>query len=369
MRILYVTDEYPGLTRNFGGIAMVFQNEVTFLRKSGYNVEVLLFTKNKLERNLPCYVKQINRPIKGSFKGLRARLQLFYHIYRNYNRKDKVVVHDFGGLIPFWIRSEKIVQLHNCSTLMAIKQKRKISKINWFLEWLNIISANKIRAVSNSVLNDTRKHFPFSKLIPSIVIHNGIQTIKSVKSNKFNSVDNNDIIFIGKLSKVKGVHFLQHIINDVHLVNPETRFIIIGHDELKYGISQRKELRKKLRSPEKVSFINRIDNSEVYSYLENSKLLILPSMTEALPMVVIEAFAASRPVVAFNIGGLNEMIDNGINGYLIDSFNIDQFVEAIIMILSNDALASKFEIAAYNKYLSDFTLEQTTARLIELYNS
>ena len=314
MKIIYVTNEYPGITPNYGGIAVVVKNEVEGFIRKGYIVEVILLLQNKLtDVNLPSFLKPFYWPQNGRMKGIKVRYQLMKYLNSHYSKKDIIVCTDYAGLIPFRIKSKKIVQLHESLSLKSIKQKKKTSFITFVLEYLTVITSDRIRAVSKSVLLDTFRYFPFSKYRLAEVIFNGIDIYKENDILKSNVRPETNIIFIGKLSRLKGVDFLSEIINKVHSKLPEANFTLIGHDEMIAGISQKDEMLNEISAKDKIAIFERVENNKINELIRNSQLLILPSRTEALPMVVIEAFANARPVVAFNVGGLSEMVDDGMN--------------------------------------------------------
>jgi glycosyltransferase involved in cell wall biosynthesis len=370
MKIIYLTTEYPGLTENYGGIAVVFEKEVNLLRLKGYYVDVILITSYSINNKpIPSYIKTFSFTGKGAIKGLRDRFRLISYINKNYSDKDLIVTSDFLGLVPYYIKPVKIVQLHGSLTILSIKQSKHVQWMTYLLEYFNILTANRIRSVSDSILIDSRKVFPFISKNKCAVIHNGID-IDNLGSHAINSDFDGplNIIYIGKLSKLKGVLFLGDIINGVNGILPEVCFTIIGHDEVQDGISQKEVLKKQIKQIQNVKFIDRLPNDEIHDYIGQSKLLILPSITESLSMVVIEAFAAGRPAVSFKVGGTNEVIDDGINGYLIEPYEIQDFVDKILNILRLDEKSyCEMCLAAFNKCINNFNIEITVEQLINFY--
>lgn len=366
MKIVYVCNEFPNLTKNFGGIAIVFEKEIAFLKSNGFDVELILVTgDSRFDFNEFSNIKIVTFPTKGIMKGLRGRFNLVSFINRHYNKDDIVVTADYLGLLPLKIRSKKVVQLHGSLTVNARKQNKKVGIVTYVLEYLNLFTATKIRSVSISILNDTKVAFPLCLKTKLKVIYNGIK----VESNNFHKYSNSlHVIYIGKLSKLKGADFLGNIINGVHRQMKDVNFTIIGHDEKKNGSSEREKINSNLIYKDKVRFIERLTNAEILEHISESKLLILPSITESLGMVVIEAFSNRIPAVAFKVGGLEEVIDNGLNGFLIEPFDIDEFVDKINQILNMEQEKyNTFCELAYAKYLHYFNLENTMKDLINFY--
>jgi glycosyltransferase involved in cell wall biosynthesis len=368
MKIVYVVSEYPGFTSNYGGIAVVVKNEVEYFLSKQYSVEVLLVANKKAtESEAPYYLKYFQWPKRGLMKGLRLRWNLVCELNRNLEKTDIVVTHDYSGLIPWFIKPVKVVQLHESLTLKALKQKNKVSILTYILEYLTLMTSDKIRAVSKSVLIDTLKEFPFLTKKRSAVVYNGVKREKQGGNPQYATEPK--VIFIGKLSLLKGADFLSEIINNVHLVIPDAKFTIIGHDEFIDGVSRRLTVLSKIIRKVQVDFVERVDNSEVARYMLKSKLLILPSRTEALPMVVLEAFSNSLPVVSFNVGGLNEMIADCREGFLIPRFDVQLFSERVIEILGSDNLRSEMARYARIRFEENFELDKICSELERFYIS
>lgn len=366
--IVYVVNEYPDLTPNYGGIAVVVKNEVEYFLTRGYSVHVVLVLKEKrMGRVFPDYVVPFYWPKKGMFRGLRFRFSLIRSLNRKYNESDIVITSDYAGLIPWYLRPQKIVQLHESLSLKASKQGKNIGILTYLLEYLTILTSNKIRAVSNSVLVDSSLRFPYVNRINSVVIYNGTLDPRQLYAEV--GVNEPRVIFIGKLSKLKGVDFLNEIINSVQKRVPNSKFTIIGHDEIENGISQRDQLRKNLFYQDSILFIDRVDNAEIARYLFENKLLILPSRTEALPMVVLEAFSCSKPVVAFNVGGLGEMLSDGKEGFLISKFDVKMFSNKIVQILLDCELQDTLSKNARLRYERSFEAKKVFSDLEAFYLS
>jgi glycosyltransferase involved in cell wall biosynthesis len=364
MKICYITSEYPKQTENYGGIAIVFEKEVQELRKLGFDVEVIIVSNKKtLDRVNLFYINFFDFPQTGNWKGIRGRINLLRYINSKFSKNDLVVTSDFMGLVPWFICANKVTQLHGSLTINALGQNRRINLVTYFLEYLTIITSNKIRAVSTSIYQKTTKWFPFTKYRKYEVIFNGIEGQKHLDSLSYLY----DVIFIGKLSNLKGVQFLSEIINSVNKELPNINFLIIGHDEIKNGISEKEKLMNEIDYIGNVTFIERVNNEEISKLITSSKILMITSLTEALPTVVIEAFANKRPIIAFNVGGLSEMVDNEIEGFLIPPFDIENYVEKLIFFLNSKSKQIQMNNTAYQKYLSQFKLENQICKLIDFY--
>jgi len=109
----------------------------------------------------------------------------------------------------------------------------------------------------------------------------------------------------------------------------------------------------------------RHDLNEIF---ESMDLLVLPSLTEGFPNVILEAFACAKPVVATAVGGIPEIIEEGANGYLVPKERPDLLAEAIKKCLSDPEKKRSMGEAGYQKVKSEFTFESQTKKLESIYN-
>ena len=136
---------------------------------------------------------------------------------------------------------------------------------------------------------------------------------------------------------------------------PDCGFIWIGNIE---SIETLGEL------PPNCHFLGNITGAG--AYCELADVFMLASDYEGLPMVIIEALSHGCPVVASDVGGVSEIVDNGENGYVVRNHS-EEFASKIRHILSNAARYRRFCRAAHERYTSSLTVEHMTERYSELY--
>jgi len=115
----------------------------------------------------------------------------------------------------------------------------------------------------------------------------------------------------------------------------------------------------------KVYFLGKRDNTE--DLLGVSDLLLLPSQTETFGLVALEAMACEVPVIVSNVGGLPEVITDGIEGYLVDSADLEQMAERAISILSDDTVRKAMGIRARLSARSRFCSTKIIPQYEEFY--
>ena len=101
--------------------------------------------------------------------------------------------------------------------------------------------------------------------------------------------------------------------------------------------------------------------------LKSSKILVVPSRIESLPQVIKEAFYLKIPVIATNVGGIPEIIENQKTGILIPPENPEKMIDAINNLLNNDLLIDNITKNAFEFINENFTWEVLLPKYIELY--
>ncbi|MCC6796436.1 MAG: glycosyltransferase family 4 protein [Candidatus Hydrogenedentes bacterium] len=107
---------------------------------------------------------------------------------------------------------------------------------------------------------------------------------------------------------------------------------------------------------------------EVRGYYEIADAVVLPSRMEALPMVLIEAAAYGKPVVATNAGGISEIVLDGVTGMLVPVRNADALREALIR-MRNEELRARMGAAAHARWKELFTRAQMAKELESVYQT
>jgi glycosyltransferase involved in cell wall biosynthesis len=162
-------------------------------------------------------------------------------------------------------------------------------------------------------------------------IYTGIKLLKYSKLN-----EGNNLLYVGRLSKEKGVEYLLKAMIDIMKKIPTVHLNITGSGPEKENLE---ELIKKLKLEKYVSLIGQVPNKDIEIYYKISNILIVPSIcAECLPIVCLEAMSAGRPIIGSNVGGIPELIDNGKNGYLIKPRNPKKIAKKVLKLLSNRKL-------------------------------
>lgn len=118
---------------------------------------------------------------------------------------------------------------------------------------------------------------------------------------------------------------------------------------------------------ENVEFLGRVDVEDVPALLQVADIVVIPSRNEGLPNVGMEAFASGRPVIGFSVGGMPELIDHDVNGWLLEDFGEVALSEAISDALQDPLKCIRLGVGARQKAEAKFDSAQYGSRIVELY--
>jgi glycosyltransferase involved in cell wall biosynthesis len=117
--------------------------------------------------------------------------------------------------------------------------------------------------------------------------------------------------------------------------------------------------------PDTIAFLG--SRSDVDDLLEASDFFVLPSVTEGMPLSVLEAMAHALPIVASRVGGLPELIDDEQHGLLVPADDAHALAVAIRRVVCDASLRRRLGKAGRERASSEFSLEMMTARYHTLY--
>jgi glycosyltransferase involved in cell wall biosynthesis len=151
--------------------------------------------------------------------------------------------------------------------------------------------------------------------------------------------DGKTILSIGRLDSWKGFHCLIEITKDLLQEIPNLKLLIIGEGD------ERKNLEfkiKKLGLGDKVKLVGRVSHEEIPLFFKKSDIFILNSAQEGFAHVILESMQLGVPVITTNEGGNPELIEDGVNGILVEYNNKEQLKKAIIKLINDKNLKQKF---------------------------
>lgn len=229
--------------------------------------------------------------------------------------------------LPLWLFRNKIVSIIHDGKPHSGEENKKneiIRRITTkYIRKFILLNNNEVNVFSNAYHVSKKKIF---------VSHLGYYDILNLYGNP-NTSKQHMVLFFGRISKYKGIEYLLEAMKIVHKKYPQVKVVIAGKGEFAFDITQYQEL-------DYVELRNRFIGLEELSDLIRSALVTVCPYTDATQSgVVYSSFALNTPVIATNVGGLPEMIDDGKTGFLVpprDSFSL---ANAIVRLLDNPASA------------------------------
>jgi teichuronic acid biosynthesis glycosyltransferase TuaC len=143
------------------------------------------------------------------------------------------------------------------------------------------------------------------------------------------------ILFVGRIIQDKGIYELAQSFCAIAKLYPDLDLIMIGEEIEK---EQLISYFNKAGIQNRIHFWGIVTHQEIAYFMKISELLVLPSWHEGLPNVVMEAMASELPVIASNVGGVHEVLTNGITGISIPAKNANQLTIAITTMLTDEKL-------------------------------
>lgn len=167
---------------------------------------------------------------------------------------------------------------------------------------------------------------------------------------------------IGRLSPEKGQGIFLHAFKRLIGKIPDVKGIIIGDGPEKEKLIQ---FCSNNGLKDKIIFTGYQNN--IANFYQIMDLMVLPSFSEALPNVVLEAMAFKIPVIATSVGGVPEIITDGQNGLLVPSGNPDILAEKMIQLLNDYERLKEFSENAYRSLYPKFSPESRALQILSLY--
>lgn len=170
------------------------------------------------------------------------------------------------------------------------------------------------------------------------------------------------VVTAGRLSPEKGHRYLIEAISSLGNRIPHTYFLFCGDGPLAKELKRQAD---QLGVTSRCFFLGfRHDLSEIFGQMD---FMVLPSLSEGLPNVVLEAFAQSKAVVATAVGGVPEIVEDGVNGFLVPAGRPDALANAIEKLLYSAEMRSRLGEAGQRKVKREFSIVQQRQSLERVY--
>jgi glycosyltransferase involved in cell wall biosynthesis len=337
------------------------------------------------------YLLSVSRALKGRFN-----FQVGYikqeGLLAEELRKEDIPVHSLDNLFKIYrlLKKNKIHLLHThlyranilgriagmmAKTRIIIssqrsiddwKKPRHILADKWTAGFTDCIIANAL-ATKNLLVE--REKIPPNKIK---VVYNGVDTAEYMPKQtsvvlkaqlKIDSITP-VIGYIGRLHREKGADYLPEIALRLKRYIAPFKLLIIGEGPLETEL--KKEIERQGLTKE-VSLIGVKQNILDFIYLMD--LVILPSREESLPQIVLEAMKMAKPVVVSDVGGVREIVTNGVNGIVVHSGDLEVFSQSVYHLLRDQKQALAMGQAGRENVIHNFSLGKMISETENIYNN
>jgi glycosyltransferase involved in cell wall biosynthesis len=285
-------------------------------------------------------------------------------------RERPVIVHTYLRTAGYWGR----VAAYLSGVPIRIASERNVEIKRGRLA--NLLDRILVSVTDRVVVNATaiRDHLITVEGIDSArieVIHNGVpasqallepdlRTVRrELEIEKFEHV----VAFIGRLVPQKNPGLFLEMAQAVLRSGLKCGFLLVGDGPLRTTL---REQARNLGIEESVRFIG--VRNDMHSILGVIDLLVLTSDWEGLPNVVLEALAAGVPAVGTNVGGVGELLTDGVTGYVVPPRDLSTLVNRVIRILGNRDLRSECGRRGREYVQTHFLISEMVDRTVALYN-
>jgi glycosyltransferase involved in cell wall biosynthesis len=366
-RILY------GITKsNFGGAQRYVYEVALNSRNRGYQVAVLLggegILKDKLEaEGIEVFtLKKLGRDISilSDIRSFFSILKILY-TWKPYvfhiNSSKMGIMGALAGRIMFVPRV--IFTAHG----WAFNENRPdyVKSILKLIYWKIIFLCHNTICVSEGTKNAVA-NWPLVK-DKLIVVRNGIKEFEMTDRETARhdlGVHEEDMLLVGTMAElhhIKGLDVLLHAWREF-LGNHKAHLVLVGEGEEREALET---LTENLKIKDSITFKGFVDNSR--KLLSAFDIFVLPSRSEALSYVILEAGVANLPVIATAVGGIPEIIEDGQNGILVPPEDPEMLSLSLTLLAENTELRKKFGENLKQKISQEFSMDKMISDTLKLY--
>ncbi len=365
MRILHVTKKYPNA---LGGDAIVVQNLEKQQTKNGNEVFILTTNCDDIidKKNLTKFgLKDTSANLdRITLRRVFSLIGLYFKSFKILREIKPDVVHshsvDMGYILHFACKKYNIPLINHFHAGFFLNKKDNLLRFLIMKRLLKLSKFNGIITINDNDFNKNKGKFDKLFFIPNAINLNEFNSKKDVIR------DDKSVLFIGRVEKYKGLHYLINSIKLVRATIPSIKLIIIGDGSY---LKKCKKLSEKLKLQDNVIFRGKLDHALLNLEYKKSSIFVLPSYTssETFGIVLLESLACKTPVITTDIVGIASDIKKNNCGIVIKTKDSQALSDAIIKILNNPKLARKMGENGRKLVEKKYTWEKISKNVEKLY--
>lgn len=191
------------------------------------------------------------------------------------------------------------------------------------------------------------------------VVHNGVK----VTAKPCSPCSRHDVLFLGRLDANKSPDVLLRASRDVLSCFPDTKIVFGGDGE----VEKNKQLAAELDIADRCEFLGWVTGDEREALFERAAVYCLPSKNEGMPMSVLEAMARGIPTIATSVGGIPQVIRDGVNGYLMPVDDESKLSGLLCTLMGSEDLRLSIGRAGRSTISGRFNVKRNVDAIVQLY--
>lgn len=349
--------------------------DVTAISGGGEHLEEV--RRREKVRVFPIQMQRKISPLKDLFSLIK--------LYRYFKQEKPDIIHSItpkAGLLS--MLAGKLagvpVRMHTFTGLVFPYKRGIVQKILIVMDKVLCACATNIYPEGQGVRNDLLKFKITNK--PLYIIGNG--NVNGIDSDYYDpsvisendrerlrnslSIEMNDFVyvFVGRIVNDKGINELVEAFSEISRVNPSVKLLLVGTFEKKLDPIKEKTKDLIARNP---CILTVGYQKDIRPYLSIADVFVFPSHREGFPNVLLQAGALELPSIATNISGCNEIIKDGVNGYLIASKSIDELKTKMTQIFHDNQTREQMAARSRNIIISNYERNFLWREILNEYNS
>lgn len=291
---------------------------------------------------------------------------ILYYLIRFRGQYDVVIDSENGipFFTPLYAQGKKFLLIHHVH--QDVFRKSLIPPFSWIATFLELklmpFVYKKIQTIT--VSPSSKKEILEKQLtdVEPIIIYNGVDL------NKYKPAEKSKVplvLYLGRLKYYKSLHVFIKAARNILEKMPSVQFVIAGDGEEKEKLV---DMTKKLSIYDKVKFVGKVSEEEKIRLYQQAWVFVNPSFMEGWGITTIEANACGTPVVASDVPGLRDSVNNPHSGILVPYGSINEFTVQITKLLKDDSLRAKMSIEAMY-WAKQFEWESSADKSLEILRS
>lgn len=206
----------------------------------------------------------------------------------------------------------------------------------------------------------------FKNVITAGVGINPDNFVSGIDYPAFDKKQEETLLYIGKLEERRNMYFLVDVFRELQKKRPKLHMVIIGNGEEEYKEDFLKSIQRELAAGS-IEYRAKADQTELIQYYHNASFFVLASNYEIFGMVLLEAMYFGTPVISSKNGGSCTLIEDGVNGFVMDEFNKKDWAERIHYALNNPNMLEDMSERASTTIREHFIWDALAENFLKAY--